>query len=747
MPVTRHRAWLRVLPLVPLLLVLLHVSGVASMGLLLRLDDLIYDARLRWDMPQTQDERIVIVDIDEQSLAEVGRWPWPRDRLAQLVDQLFEQQQVRLLGMDTVLAEPDPGGELVALARVQALPLAQDAATRAQLEALRREFDHDARLARALAARPVVLGYYFTSDRDGRRSGQLPEPVLRRSDLQGRHVTITEWNGYGANLPSLAQVAPRAGFFNAVTDRDGLVRSLPLLAAHGDEVHESLVLAMWRHLLGDPAVQLPAPDRGGSDYAGVHQLRLAREDGWLDVPVDGRAVALVPFRGNGGPKGGSFAYVSAADVLAGRLPAGALSGRMVLLGTTAPGLQDLRATPLGETYPGVEVHANLLSGLMDGRLKVRPDYAPGYEALVLLGVGLMLVLLLPRLGATGASVLGAGLLLGATGLNQWLYQAHGLVLPLAATLALVLTACALHMGLGYAREARARRQLARQFGTYVPPEIVRQMLREPDRYGMGASTHELTVMFCDMKGFTAMAERMPPQQLQALLNVVFSRLSAVVSQHQGTIDKYMGDCLMAFWGAPLPMPDHAERAVSAAQAIVSEVQAINRDHQAQGWPAIGVGVGLSTGPMCVGDMGSDIRRSYTVIGDAVNLGARLEGLSRVYGVDIVASDRTRELTPATAWQEIDRVRVKGRAQALAVHQPLGPVGALDAAAQQELSQWRAFRQAWLARDWPGCQALLDDLQALNAKKVLYRHWAQRVALARQSPPGPDWDGATDFSTK
>jgi adenylate cyclase len=712
----RHRLRTAVTGLCLALLVL-HVLGVLPLPALNRLDDLIHDARLRATMEQTHDERIVIVDIDEKSLAEVGRWPWPRDRVADLMDRLFDQQGVSLLGLDTVFAEPDP------------VP------------------GNDARLAQALRGRAVVAGYYFTSDRDGHTSGSLPAPVLRMTDLAGRSPALTTWSGYGASLPVLAQATPLAGFFNAITDADGVVRALPLLAIHGGNIHESLVLAMYRHTLGMPAVKAVFPDGAGADYPALQGLRLQGAGVDVRIPLDGRGAALVPFRGAGGPGAGAFTYVSASDVLAGRLPAGSLNGRIALLGTTAPGLQDLRATPVGQTYPGVEVHASLLSGLLDGRWLVRPDYAAGYELLALLLMGVFLMVILPRIGAVSGMVLCGTLLIGLVVLHHVLYVAYGLVLPQAAVLLLIVTAFAANMSLGYVAESRAKRALAQRFGTYVPPEIVQEMLRDPDRYDMTATTRELTVLFCDMKGFTALSERMAPQQVQAMLNAVFSRLSAVVRRHRGTIDKYMGDCLMAFWGAPLPAADHAERAVQAALDIVAEVEAINREHAEQGLPAIGVGVGLSSGEMCVGDMGSDLRRSYTVIGDAVNLGARLEGLSRVYGVDVVASDRTRELVPAMAWQEIDRVRVKGKAQTVAIHLPLGPEVGLAAGVRDELSQWRAFRQAWLARDWDRCGDQLDRLRSQNAKKVLYQHWSHKVALAKSSPPGPDWDGATDFDNK
>lgn len=735
--------------LLPLILAVLHAVGVVPMGLLQRLDDLIYDTRLRATMPATLDARVVIVDIDEKSLSEIGRWPWPRDRVAQLVDTLFDDQRIALLGFDTVFAEPDDSSGLRQLQRLAAGPLADQPGFAERVQALQTDLDHDARLARALKDRPVVLGYYFTSDRGGHTSGVLPEPAMRADTLQGRSIQATQWNGYGANIAPLAAVAPRAGFFNAINERDGVVRSLPLLAEHGGQYYESLSLAMFRLLLGDPKVEpgFPPEQFLSPDYQALESVRLVRGDTSLGIPVDDRVTALVPFRGAGGPQGGSFTYVSAADLLAGRVPAEQLKGKIVLLGSTAPGLLDLRVTPVGQAYPGVETHANLIAALLDGELIVKPDYALGYELVVLVLSGLLLALALPLLSAARAVLLSLGVVGVLVGLNLWLYLEHGLVLPLASSVVTAGFAFALNMSYGYLVESRAKRELAQLFGTYVPPELVDEMVKDPDSYSMDAATRELTVMFCDMRGFTQIAEGMEPTQLQALLNTVFSRLTSIIRGHRGTIDKYMGDCVMAFWGAPVSMPNHAALAVQAALNMAQALKAVNQGRQQAGQAAIGVGIGLNTGAMCVGDMGSDVRRSYTVIGDAVNLGSRLEGLSRIYGVDIVASDATRTQAPQFVWQELDRVRVKGKAQAVSIHTPLGLRETMTAAQGEELNEWNQALKAWRAQDWDACDVHLLNLQRRSAEKVLYRVYAERVASMRSSPPAAGWDGATTFDTK
>jgi adenylate cyclase len=321
------------------------------------------------------------------------------------------------------------------------------------------------------------------------------------------------------------------------------------------------------------------------------------------------------------------------------------------------------------------------------------------------------------------------------------------VLPLATSLTMAVTAFALNMSFGYFVESRSKRELANLFGTYVPPELVDEMVKDPDAYTMKATNRELTVMFCDMRGFTKMSERMEPTQLQELLTGVFSRLTSLIRANRGTIDKYMGDCVMAFWGAPVETPDHAHLAVKSAMEMANAVRDINADHRARGLPEIGIGIGLNTGTMCVGDMGSNIRRSYTVIGDSVNLGSRLEGLSKAYGVDIVVSETTRNLSTAFAWQELDRVRVKGKDQAVAIFWPMAPADRMGEDASSELKTWGSFIKAYRAQNWDQADVLLINLMRMNPKKYLYQLYSERVASMRLLPFDPEWDGATNFDSK
>ncbi|MGE0331937.1 MAG: CHASE2 domain-containing protein [Ramlibacter sp.] len=742
--------WSRIaVTLIPLIFALLHASGVMKIGVLQRLDDIIYDARLRATMPKTLDERIVIVDIDEKSLAEVGRWPWGRNKLAELVDDLFERQKITLLGFDVVFAEADESSGLKRLRQLAQSELKDQTGFTERLNQLQGVLDYDAAFARSLEKKAVVLGYYFTSDRDGRTSGALPAPVMEKDALQGRPIKFTSWNGYGSNIEQIAKAAPMAGFFNSITEGDGVVRSIPLIAEYKGQYYESLSMAMFRMLVGLPSVVPGFPQERfiNRSYQGLESILLKQGGRTLAVPVDDRVATLVPFRGPGGVNGGSFKYISAADLLAKRVPAGALKDKIVLLGTTAPGLLDLRVTPVGETYPGVETHANVISGLLDGKTFVKPDYAVGFEVVVLLLAGITLAFALPLLSAPRAVAASVAVIGALVALNFWLYLGYGLVLPLASALVMALTAFALNMSYGYFVESRSKRELANLFGTYVPPELVDEMVKDPDSYSMKATSKELTVMFCDMRGFTKMSEKMEPTQLQELLNGVFSRLTDLIRANRGTIDKYMGDCVMAFWGAPVDTPNHAHLATKTAMEMANAVRKINEEHRAKGLPEIGVGIGLNTGTMCVGDMGSDIRRSYTVIGDSVNLGSRLEGLSKTYGVDIVVSESTRKLAPDFAWQELDKVRVKGKEQAVSIFWPMAPADRLEKPHADELKAWGALLKAYRSQDWDQADVQLLNLQRMNAKKYLYELYAERVASMRLLPFDPEWDGATNFETK
>ena len=715
-----------------------------------RLDAMLGDWRMRAETPQL-DRRIVIVDIDEQSLARVGRFPWSRDVQARLVRQLTGHYGVAALGFDISFPEADTSSGYAVLQGLAQGALAGVPGLPAQLEKLRPAMDYDGLFAEAMRGQPVVLGYSVSEQQ---RKGVLPKPAFTVADLNGRTVTAYVARGYEANIAPLQAAAQGAGIFTALTDADGVVRSSTLLQRIGDGYYPSLSLATVAVYLQARAI---APRfTGTADTLSAHELAngglehimLFTPRGALAIPVGEALTTTVQYRGAGGPDGGAFRYVSASDVLAGTVPPALLKGAIVLVGTTAPGLNDIRATPVNAEYPGVEVHANLIKSMLDGRFKARPDYALALELVQIVLFGLLLAGALAVLPPAGVMLATVGALAAAIGINLYLYAAHDLVLGGAVLLLLIVALFIANLAWGYFFEVRKGRALVARFGEYVAPELVAEMADDPRRYTMEGENRELTVLFADVRGFTAISEQLAPAALREYINEYLTAMSHDIrDSHGGTLDKYIGDAVMAFWGAPVAFDDHASRAVASALLMQASAARLNQQFCARGWPALRIGIGINTGPMHVGDMGSRIRRAYTVMGDSVNLAARLEGASKLYGVGIVVGEATRAAAPDFLYRELDRVRVVGKQEAVAIFEPRCPLAGAAAAELAQLERWHAVLASLRARDWAAAGAQLARLQADFPDDGLYRLYAARLEQYQNAPPPAGWDGVTELHSK
>lgn len=724
-----------------------HALEYYRLPLLGNLEAIVYDTRLRLTMPRTMDERIVILDIDEKSLLEKekggeGRWPWPRDRLALLLDRLFDKYQVAIVGFDVVFAERDESSGVRVLEQLGEKELKDVPQFQAALRQIRSRLDYDDIFARKMKGRPVVLGYTFSSDdpKLAPRKGMLPPPVLAAEAFGGRNIGATSWNGYTANLAGLQKNAAGAGHFNPWTDDDGITRRVPMLAEYQGAYYEPLSLAMVRVLLGSPPVKPLFAEEGLSgDYTGLEWLQI----GPLRIPVDDTVSSLVPYRGGKG----SFRYFSVVDVLNERVDTAELEGKIVLVGTTAPGLMDLRATPVDPVYPGVEVHANLIAGMIDGNIKQKPPYVMGAEFMLLLVSGLTVAFLLPLLSPLKSTLVTALVLLMALATNVAVFHSGHVVLPLASSLVLILLLFTFNMAYGFFIEARGKRQITGLFGQYVPPELVDEMAKNPEKFSMEGESREMTVLFADVRGFTTISEGLDPKALSRLMNEFLTPLTEIIYKHRGTIDKYMGDCIMAFWGAPLQDPAHARNGILAGLEMHQVLRDLQPQFRARNWPEIRIGVGLNTGRMSVGNMGSKIRLAYTVMGDAVNLASRLESITKEYGADIIVGEGTRNAVPDVVFRELDRVRVKGKDVAVAIFEPLGLEGQVDKAKLDEMELFHRALKLYRNQDWDRAELQLLDLQKMSPDRKLYKTFIERIAFLRAHPPGMDWDGAFTFETK
>jgi len=466
--------------------------------------------------------------------------------------------------------------------------------------------------------------------------------------------------------------------------------------------------------------------------------------GPLSIPVDETASALIPYRG----RKQSFAYVSLADVLADRVPLERLKGKIALVGTTAPGLLDLRSTPVDSVYPGVEVHANLIAGILDKNIKLKPPYMLGAEVVLLLIGGVALSLLIPMLAPLWATLATVAGITAITGLDVVIWTEADMVLPLATSLLMTLSLYTVNMAYGYFVEARSKRQFTDLFGQYVPPELVDRMARDPQKYNMEPRAAELTILFSDVRGFTSISEALKPEDLREYINAYLTDMSSIIrSRHHGTLDKYIGDAIMAFWGAPVDDAQHARNGVLAALDMQKERKVLNEKFAARGWPTLKIGVGVNTGNVRVGDMGSQVRRAYTVMGDPVNVASRLEGRTKYYGVGILVGEPTRNAVKDVVFKEIDRIKVKGKDEPVAIFEPLGREGAVDRGRMDEARLWHQCLLQYRARDWDHADMSLLNLTRLNPQAKLYQEFVERIAGLRRAPPGPGWDGVTVFTTK
>jgi adenylate cyclase len=677
-----------------------------------------------------------IVDIDDESLARIGQWPWPRIVLADLVDRLAASG-VAAIAFDSVFAEPDRNSPAL-VAEGWRLGPPELAAVAPPAGALP---DYDALFAESIARAPVVLGTVLTETPGGRPPAQRSGMATAGDDPR---PWLPSFAGAVSNLPDLEEAASGLGSINAVPDADGVIRRTPLMVRLGDQIVPSLDAEVLRVAQGASTHIIKSSGASGTESFGTSTGVSAVKIGALEIATDPQSAVWVRYTG---PQPERF--VPAWQVLDGSADPGRLAGHIVLIGTSAAALKDMRPTPLDPTAPGVEIHAQLLEQLLLGIQLNRPDWAFGAELAYIPLVGLLLIVLLRRLGPLPCAFMGAGTA-GLALAGSWLaFTEEGLlidpVLPAIAVLAVYLVSTLI----GYIRTETERAFVRQAFGRYLSPDLVARLASDPGQLNLGGSVRQLTLMFCDIRGFTALSEGYEPAALTQLINRFLTPMSQAILSRQGTIDKYIGDCIMAFWNAPLDDPDHAGNACRSALAMRAELNALNLRlaHEAavagRSHPTLAVGIGLNTGDCLVGNMGSDQRFNYSAMGDAVNLAARLEGQCKVYGLDIIISDATRSGAGQFATLELDLIRVKGRSQPAAIHTLVGDA---ELAATPRFQQLAACHAALLAAyrsgNWPIARARLAEARAADAHglSALYDLYAARLDLYAAHPPAMPWDG-------
>ena len=700
-----------------------------------RVDTLVYDWRFQGFMPKREETtKIVIIDVDERSLKQEGRWPWSREKLAKLVEAL-QRQQVKLIGFDVVFSEEERN----AVQQVLAHSGLSDQAKQ-ELQPLIPVLDGDKKFAQAITQK-TVLGF-FLHGAGGINSGVLPTPLLTVEPRDLDKITINFMPDYTGNLAVFANAALGEGFITTLPDVDGVMRRSPLVLRYENGLYSSLSLELARIYLNQSSIQLQMVKSGG-------QLRLESINlGKNKIYTDESGMALIPYKG----KGKSYTYISATDILNNPNNMPVLKDAIVLVGTSALGLTDLRTTPLQTAYPGVEIHANLLDAIIQSvgdqnHMYYRPDWEPGITFLILLLSGLAFVFILPMLEpAYMLAVAGAWLtLLVIVNLVSW--KVSHLDFPLAILVLSTFSIAILNIGYGFLRTNNQKREMKMLFGQYVPPAHVEHMLENHHLAGLEGESRHMTVLFSDIRNFTTISEGLKATKLKQMLNEFFTPITGIIFQHNGTIDKYVGDMVMAFWNAPLLDANHAEHAIDAALSMLIKVEELKPIFVAKGLPEIDIGVGINTGFMNVGDMGSMYRRTYTVLGDSVNLGSRLESLTKFYGVKLLVGEGTYDVAPQFLYRLVDKIIVKGKREPVCVYEPVCRVEEASDSRKQRIEQYNQALAHYYSREWDAAEKILRQLHKADPERKLYKMYLERIDELRYEVLPDDWMGVFEHRSK
>jgi adenylate cyclase len=681
---------------------------------------------------------VVIADIDEASLKEIGQWPWPRTVVADLITRLREAGAVAV-GFDIVFAEPDRMSPAVAAGSFRGL----DAETRDKLTALP---SNDTVLAEAIKqAGAIVVGQAGAATPAPRADAEMALQTgfaIRGPDPRPFLVTFA---GLLRNVLPIEQAAAGRGLFSINPERDGIVRRVPVVMEAQDRLVPSLTMEMLRVVTRAGAILVR------TDQAGVRAVAVPG----LEVPTDRNGQFWVYFN-----KHDPMRFVSAADVLNGRTPADRLRGRLVLIGTSAVGLLDIKTTPVEPAMPGVEVHAQILENVLTKSLLASPGYALGGEIVVAVLLGLAIIVAAPMLPAAIVVALGAVLIAGLIAISWYFFLAHNLLIDFTYPLISCWLIYLVLTFVNYFREQQQRQQIRSAFGFYLSPPLVEQLARSPEKLVLGGEERRMTILFSDVRGFTTISEHYKddPQGLTHLMNRFLTPLTNAIIDRKGTIDKYIGDAIMAFWNAPVDDDEHEANACDAALEMLARAETLNvelkREAEANGgvYMPLRIGIGLNSGPCVVGNMGSDFRFNYSVLGDTVNLASRLESRTKDYRLSLVIGARTAERAKAKfATMEIDLIQVKGKKQPETVFTVLGRSEVADDPRCGELCDLNAQMLASYRKQcWDEAQSLIGRCRKVaNGFGVdgLYEMYAERIEVYRAAPPPPDWTGVYEAESK
>jgi adenylate cyclase len=723
------------------------IAGVLALriwdpGPVARLRSLVFDS-YQQIRPRTFDPTLPvrIVDIDEESLKRIGQWPWPRTVLAELVDKLVANGAATI-GFDMVFPEPDrlsPANALRFWPKAEAL------------QSLREEVEklpsNDQIFAEAIGKAPVVLGFIATPQ-------GTSIPASKAGFAHGGDdpmLFAPYYSGAAASLPELQAQASGAGSLNWLPEHDQIIRRMPMVVRIGDKLYPSLAADVLRLAQGASTFVVKSSGASGEaafgEKTGIARIRI----GDYEVPTEANGQMWIRFTHQAKER-----YLPAWRVLNGEIGKDEIDGRLLIVGTSAAGLLDLRSTPLDASVPGVELHAQTIEQILQGAFLQRPDFATPAELLYILAIGSLIAFLIYRTGAAGSALLGGIAIAAVLGVSWYAFDVFGwLVDPVYPAIALTAIYLAGTLFV-FLRTERERNRVRNAFSHYMAPALVERLAGDPSRLKLGGETRDMTLLFSDVRGFTGISQGLDAEELTRFLNSLFTPLSNIILEEQGTIDKFMGDAVMAFWNAPLDDSEHPSNACRAALRMMDQMGQLNtrwrQEAEALGRPfkPVQLGIGLNTGVCCVGNLGSETRFDYSVIGDNVNVASRLEGQSKTYEVGTVVGESTTARAPDFAFIELDLLKVKGRTEATRIYALLGDATLKHSQAFVDLTARHAeFLRCFRAQAWDAAESLSHTCEELDEGRLdrLYALYRERIAVFRHHPPPPGWDGGAEALSK
>ncbi len=690
---------------------------------------------------------VVLAVIDEESIDKEGKWIWPRFKMANLVKNLSEAG-ARVISFDVGFLEPDEKSVVRTIEDIEKNLTILDVKTRAYLEELKRASDNDQLLADAIAESKatVVLGYFFQMEK--LHSGDFDEELqkIQRKNIQSSRyaqvkfqsekamdIPVIEAQVANANITAISQATPYSGFFNMFPDRDGVVRWIPAVIDYSNEMYAPLSL-MTLSAFKDTQPLLVVADYG------IEKIQF--DD--IAIPTDELGRIMINYRG--GAK--SFKHIPVTDILNGKVPESELKGKAVIVGATAIGIYDMRVTPFSTVFPGVEIHANIVDSVLRGEFLYHPTWAAVFDILAIVLAGLLLGVVLPRAGVFLGILTVSVLFFGHIFFCQYLFSRQGWILNMVYPLLVILSVYISITVYKYLSESRQKRFIRSAFSTYLAPTVVQQLIDSPENLELGGEEREITAFFSDVQGFTSISEKLTPPELVELLNEFLTEMTNIILKHEGTVDKFEGDAIIAFYGAPNALENQAETACLTCVDMQKRLGELREKWHQEGKPELKMRIGLSTGPAVVGNMGSRNRMDYTMMGDTVNTAARLEGVNKIYGIYTLVCETTFKKAGQRVWgREIDAINVIGKAEPVTVYQLLGYSEDIDETLLKMTGLYAEGLHLYRQQHWGSAIEKFDAALNVSPDDGPSKEMRDRCAAYKIEPPSQEWDGSYTMKTK